>query len=231
MEEEKKDIMDETEAEEKETVEVEIVDENTPTVSEQPQGEAPQVEEVIEPGLTRDLVINQTTYNEFYNRNLLKRQLTTTGYTAIIMIVILYLFRGEQTMPQFLTQAAIYVGVIIVVSLLFTVVTTKLMVKRNYDRSGLATVSIKVTFNTQGIVQQVQDQMAMTKWEEIVSVEETENSFFFFSAGRRAVILSKEKLWDGDIDYIRSLAKGKIGEDCYKIIQKKKKENRDGDMS
>ncbi len=223
MEEEKKEFNETPENEEKEKVEVEIVEETKPVETSGTESvDQPEVEEVIEPGLTRDLTISQTTYTEFFNRNMVKRQILTTVYTVVIMIVILYLFRKDQTIAEFLAQAGIFTGVIIVVSFLFGLLSSKMLVKKNYIRSGLDRITINVTFNSKGIYQQVENQKAATHWEEIANVEETENSLFFISGNRRAIILSTDKLMPGDREYIRSLATGKVGEEHYKIAKSKK---------
>lgn len=212
-----------TETVEKEAVEVEILDEKKEeTVAEET---TEVVEEVVEPGITRGLNITEASYTEFFNRNLIKRQLITTAYTVLIMVVVMYLFRGDMEMPEFLKQLGIFTAAIVVISVLFGLISSKFMVKKNYFKSGIGTITINVTINGKGVLQQVADQQALTYWEELASVEETDISLFFLASNRKAIILSKDNLQPGDIEFIRSIAQSKLGEDKYVIKPSKQPKN------
>lgn len=221
MEEEKKEF---NEVEEKtEVVEGEIVEE---TVSEEIKSEeAVEPEEVIEPGISRTFTIEEETYMEFFNRNSIKQQVKTSIYIVIALWAILYILRGEQTIPQFLLTGAIYTAIFLGVTIIFTLLTTKVFVKRNYKKSQLGDLQIDVRFNNQGITQSIGEQSALTTWAEIVKIDETEKSLFCYAASRRAIILSTKNLLPGDIEMIRSIAKANIGEDNYHIIVNKKKDD------
>ena len=151
------------------------------------------------------------------NRNLIKRQLITTGYTVILMVVVMYLFRGDMEMPEFLKQLGIFVAAIVVISVLFGMFSSKFMVKKNYFKSGIGTITINVTIDGKGVLQQVADQQALTYWEQIATVEETDISLFFIASNKKAIILSKDNLQPGDIEFIRSIAQSKLGEANYVI--------------
>ena len=233
MEEEKKELIEEEVEESSETeetsevVETEVVDAEV-VESEEPKSEQPvEPEEVFDPGIVRTLTIEEETYGEFFSRNSLKQQLKTSIFIIVVIWVILYLLRGEATIQQYLIQCAIYTAAFLVITILFTLFTTKVFVKRNYKRSQLDGLQIEVRFNKQGITQSIGEQSAMTPWTEISSVDESETSLFFYAGSRRAIILSKKNLMPGDIEVIRSIAKTGVGEDNYHIFAAKKSKKKD----
>jgi len=229
MEEEKKEFEEQEEVEEAnqteevEQVETEVVESEIVETSEIPT--PAEAEEVIDPGIVRTLTIEEETYMEFFNKNSMKQQLKTSIFIIIAIWVILYLLRGEATVEQYLVQAAIYTGIFLAITIIFTLLTTRIFVKRNYKRSQLSDLQIEVRFNNQGITQSIGDQSALTTWDEISRVDETERSLFFYAGNRRAIILSKKNLMLGDIEVIRSIAKAGLGEDNYHIQESKKKKD------
>lgn len=238
MEEEKKELLEEEveeaseaeEVEEKEEVETEVVEAEV-VENPEPQNEQPvEPEEVFDPGIVRTLTIEEETYGEFFSRNSLKQQLKTSIFIIVVIWVILYLLRGESTIQQYLIQCAIYTAAFLVITILFTLFTTKVFVKRNYKRSQLDGLQIEVRFNKQGITQSIGEQSAMTPWTEISAVDESEISLFFYAGARRAIILSKKNLMPGDIEVIRSIAKTGVGENNYHILAEKKKKKEKDDF-
>lgn len=226
MEEEKKEfeeVEEKEQTEEVEQVETEVVEPEIVETSEIPT--PAEAEEVIDPGIVRTLTIEEETYMEFFNKNSLKQQLKTSIFIIIAIWVILYLLRGEATVEQYLVQAAIYTGIFLAITIVFTLLTTRIFVKRNYKRSQLGDLQVEVRFNNQGITQSIGDQSALTTWGEISRADETERSLFFYAGNRRAIILSKKNLLPGDIEVIRSIAKTGLGEDNYHTQASKKQKD------
>jgi hypothetical protein len=205
--------------EQKEVVEAELVE--AEVVSPKEVQEPIEVEEVSDPGITRTMNISEATYVEFFNRNGMRGQLKTSIYLIIVVWIVLYLLRGEMIVQQYLLNGAIYTAAFLAISIGVTFLTSRVLVRRNYKKSNLGSLQIEVRFNNQGITQSIQDQSARTSWEEISKVDETDISLFFYS-GRRAIILSKDQLQFGDIDFIRGLAKSHLGEDAYHVVGAKK---------
>lgn len=192
--------------ENKEVVEAEVVDE--------------KIEEVTDPGITREVGIDETTYLEFFDRNGLKSQFKSSALIIVVLWAVLFALKGEMEFVDFLVQGLIYTAVYIGVSILMTLLTNKVFTKRNYYRSGLNKLLITANFNKTGITQTVGQQSSSTQWSEISHVDETTYSIFCYS-GKKAVIFSKRYLQAGDIEYIRSIAKAALGEENYNIIESK----------
>lgn len=204
--------------------------ENEEKLEEVTPVEVVQQEVVEEPeeGIRRNVQITLDTYNDFFSRGGVWQQLKTSVILSVIMVALLYFFgdrSAEGFLQKFLLEAAIYVGIILGVSVLWYFLFSKIMVKSQYKKSGISSLVICTTINNIGVLQEVNGQKVDTKWSEITSVERTENSLFFILGNRSAVIMStKETFEESDFEYVEIMTKRKLGEGKFKDLRKKKKE-------
>lgn len=202
-----------------EIVETEVVEQ---TAEDQSDSQMMDPNEEMPSGVRKVFTIDEATYLEYSNFVTKKRSIKTTLImAAVIAIAVSFFFKTDNWIDT-IKYMGIYAGFYLLIALGSSRLLTPRLMRNTYRKRAIGSISFDVLISETGMIQSFDEGRMKLGWSDFLAVQESEHSFFFTLANKRAILVPKNVYTNEELVEIRNILNRNLDES---INQLKKFEN------